>query len=147
MHTEPNTTVKGSYYQSACTLIFLLHVSFMCFLLRFYHFLQVRGYTSLRAITPRGSTKGWPSAGLVLGPGWQLSEQAPRSSSIPSAPPPQPFSAAPLPMAEAPLACCSTSLCTSSCTPITRRESSSMLRCCSKSGRTTGRLRSTSKVS
>lgn len=120
-----------------------------------YHFLQVRGYTSLRAITPIGRINGWASGGLVvvvlllLGPGWLLSEQAPWSMSTPSAPlgPPLAPSAVPLTMVGLPLACCSDSLCTSSCIPSTSRDSSSILRCCSKSGRTTGRPRSISKVS
>lgn len=116
-----------------------------------YHFLQVRGYTSLRAITPWGRVKGWSSEEwlLLLGPGWQMSEQAPWSASNPSAPlvPSQAPSAVPPSVAEESLACCCASLCTSSCTPNTSRDSSSMFRWCSKSGRTIGRLRSTSRVS
>lgn len=122
----------------------------------YYHFLQVRGYTSLRAVTPTGRTKGWASWGwvvvllllLLLRPGWQLSEQAPWSPSTSAALAlPQAPSAWPLTAAEVPLAHCSVSRCTSSCIPSTSWDSPSMLRCCSKSGRTTGRLRSTSKVS
>lgn len=114
-------------------------------LTQFYHFLQVRGYTSLRAVTPKGKTKGWSScwcALVLLGPGWQLPGQAPWSASTSSSPPSLP---------QAPsfvwLACCSASLWTSSCMPSTKRESSSMLHSCSRSGRTTGRLRLISKVS
>lgn len=116
-----------------------------------HHFLQERGYTSLRAMTPRGRTKGRASEEwfLPLGPDWQLSGEAPWSSSIASAPlaPPQAPSASHLAVEEAPLSCCSASLCTSSCTLITIRDSSSILRCCSKSGRTTGRRKSISSVS
>lgn len=131
---------------------FRLYTFFTPFQTNPYHFLQVRGYTSLRAVTPRGRTKGLASSTLVdvlLGSGWQLSEQAPWSASTPASALvlPQAPSAAPPTVAEAPLARCSASLCTSSWTPSTSRDSSSMLRCCSKSGRTTGRLRSTSKVS
>lgn len=149
-HTVSNTTVTGA---KAATINPPVHCGISTpFRLSSYHFLQVRGYTSLRAMTPRGRTKGWASGGLVVvpEPGWQLSEPAPWSASTPSAalaPPPQAPSAAPLTVAGVPLACCSASLCTSSCTPRTSRDSSSMLRWCSKSGRTTGRLRSTSRVS
>uniref|UniRef100_A0A3Q3DZC8 Carboxylic ester hydrolase n=1 Tax=Labrus bergylta TaxID=56723 RepID=A0A3Q3DZC8_9LABR len=110
---------------------------------------QVRGYTSLRAITPRGRTKGWASGGLLVLLKTGRSGNASRSASAPSAAqsPPQAPSAAPLAVAELLLACCCASLCTCSCTPSTSRDSSSMLRCCSKSGRTMGRLRSTSRVS
>lgn len=107
-----------------------------------YHFLQVRGYTSLRAVTPKGKTKGWSSWRCALGPGWHLPEQAPwsvsNSSSVLSPPQAPSFVL---------LACCSASLWTSSCIPSTKRESSSMLHICSRSGRTTGRLRLISKVS
>lgn len=128
---------------------------FSCPFSRHYHFLQVRGYTSFRAVTPKGRTKGWDSGEwvvvvlLLLGPGWQLSAQAPWSASTSSAALalPQAPSAIPRTVAGMPLARCSASLCTSSCIPSTSRDSSSMLRCCSKSGRTIGRLRSISKVS
>lgn len=117
-----------------------------------YHFLQVRGYTSLRAMTPKGNTNGWASGGLLLllGPGWQLSEQAPwspSSGSGPLVPPQAPSSSADLTVGGATLSCCPASPCTSSCILSTSRDSSSMLRCCSKSGRTTGLLRSMSSVS
>lgn len=143
---------KGNYNLSTGWHWNLQGSHFSCPCSRLYHFLQVRGYTSFRAVTPMGRTKGWVSVGWVLvllGPDWQLSEQAPCSG---------PTSSAALELAQAPsalsltvvrvdLARSSASLCISSWTPSTSRDSSSMFCCCSKSGRTIGRLRSMSSVS
>lgn len=117
-----------------------------------YHLRQVRGYTSFRAVTPTGRTNGWASAGrllVVLGPGSHPSEQVPASGAASSAALElaQASSAPSSAVALVDLACSSASLCTSMWTPSTSRESSSMFCCCSKSGRTRGRLRSMSSVS
>lgn len=103
-----------------------------------YHILHDRGYTSLRAMTPKGRTKGWGSSCLLEAPALHASSAPePGSASEPSAPE-VPTVGATVPVAP---------LWISSCTPITKRESSSIFCWCSKSGSCTGRLRSMSKVS